>query len=193
MKSRVNHSRNKKGGGRKTKDSEDDLREYRPLARANMDIIQWQNPRVRDPLPQRFRTVFTFAFEGHIAPGTGAQRYYIRGNGMTTPANGGGWTNASPNITTTNPTGLTRLFNFESYQLYKVYGSRINVQFSPQAQVDSVNLAVTPSFANTQPASYQQAMGQQFTRDKLITEGTPISSQRVVNKVTTHRLYGVRR
>jgi hypothetical protein len=179
----------KKKNGR---DAEDDTRQYPPVAKASMDIIVWQNPRVRDPLPQRFRTVFTMAFEGVTAAGTGPSRYFVYGNSVITPASGGGWTNSNPAIASLQPTGLTRLLNSTSYQVFKVHGSRISVEMAPQAQVDTVVLAVTPSFLSTQPANYGAAIGQQFTRDKMLVEGTPRSSRTVINKMATHRLYGVR-
>lgn len=129
--------------------------------------------------------------EGYVAPGTGDQRYFCVMNTGITPFNGGGWTNSTPAIATVKPTGWSNICNVQMYETFRITASRISVTFAPEAQVDSVNVTVTPSFLNSQPASTALAIGQAFTRNALIVEGQPRSSNTVVNKVSLSMLLGV--
>lgn len=92
----------------------------------------------------------------------------------------------------TGPNGYSSLANQELYQKYRVLSSRIKVVFSPQAQVDSMVVCVTPSFSPSTPANVATAQDVQFTMTKSVQEGTPIGSQMVVNRIATHQLLGVR-
>jgi hypothetical protein len=146
-----------------------------------------------DPYPQRYRTVFSTTFSGFVAAGTGAVRYYIRGNSLYLPASGGGWpTNILPAIATTNMTGYSNLVNGTFYQAWRVLSSRITVQISPEAAVDTCGISVTPSFLATTPATFDDADSQQFTKVKNIAESQPIKDQTVTNAIRTSQFLGVR-
>jgi len=183
----------RKKAGVNKKDAETGVGDYPTEFSSSGNLVVWKNPRVRDFFPQRFRTIMQMTFDGYIPVGSGGTTYYIRGNSLYLPAFGGGFPNALPAIATLSPTGYGNLVNATFFQHWRVMGSRITVQFLPEAAVDTTILTVTPSFLANQPASVALAMGQQFTRDREIAESQPMGSQIVVNKMTTHRLLGVRK
>lgn len=184
---------NRKTGHRSSKDAENGVGEYPTEFSATGDLVIWKNPKVRDFFPQRFRTIMQCAFDGYIPVGSGGTTYYIRGNSLYLPAFGGSWPNALPAVATINPTGYGNLVNATFFQQWRVLGSRISVQLMPEAAVDTTIITVTPSFLANQPSSPELAMAQQFTKDREVSESQPLSSQTVVNKMTTHRLLGVRK
>lgn len=130
---------------------------------------------------------------GWIPAGTGTNQYFVRGNSVYLPWIGGNWANALPAIATTNPQGYASLVNADIYQKWRVISSRIKIQLQPEAAVDNVICSVTPTFLAAQPATVEKALAHEFSRSANISMSQPTGSQTIVNKITTHRLLGVRK
>jgi len=113
-------------------------------------------------------------------------------NSLNTPWAGGGWVGALPAIATLNPISFTALCNQFLYQNYRVLGSRISFQMAPETALDVMFVTITPSDVASLPASTQTAIGQPYTRSKMISATAPVSSQTVVNKMSVSTLNGIR-
>jgi len=62
---------------------------------------------------------------------------------------------------------------------------------SVAASTDTMVVCITPSLGGTTPTSTAVAMGQQFTKTKLIQMGQPASSCTIINKISEATLAGV--
>jgi len=69
--------------------------------------------------------------------------------------------------------------------------SRITFEMACSYAGDIMVVCVTPSLGGTTPTSTAVAMGQQFTKTKLIQMGQPASSCRIINKMSEAVITGV--
>ncbi len=155
-------------------------------------MVHYANPRRIDPFPQRYRTVLTTAFRGEFGTGAAAFHQMCRLNSPFQPFDGLDWPGANPATSGLNATGFTRLCNVYAYRLFRVLSSRIVVEISTVADVDTVLVTITPTSSSSNPPTAQAALSQEFTTYKQITRGQPQSSCRVVNKMSQNLLLGVR-
>ncbi len=169
-----------------------DTREYPAVAVATMAMVHYANPRRIDPFPQRYRTVLTTAFRGELGTGDSAFHLITRLNSPYLPFDTFSWPGANPGTTGLNATGFQRLCNVYAYRLFRVLSSRIVIEISTVADVDTLLVTVTPTSSGSNPPTAQAALSQEFTTYKQITRGQPMSSCRVVNKMSQNLLLGVR-
>lgn len=144
-----------------------------------------------DPFPPRFRTTLTCAIRGAIPAGTGPLTYFARMNSPYLPFASGTWVNATPAIATLNSTGFSSICNLNLYQNYRCFASRIMVEFAPVADIDIMNVSVTPSAVPTTPSSFPVAIGQPYTKSKTIQRGQPARDCTIINKISQSTLFGV--
>jgi len=81
------------------------------------------------------------------------------------------------------------------YSSFRVYGSKIQVEFSPQTPIDTIECTITPSESVGSPANVSVAMAQPLTKSAFFNvyrdEGTGRSKNVLTNSCTQHKLLGV--
>lgn len=155
-------------------------------------MVHFSIPKRIDPFPQRYRTVLTTAFSGAVPTSVSSLQAIARLNSIYLPVTGGNWPGSVPAISTLKPTGFDRLMSIYAYRLFRVVASRIVVEVTPIADVDTVLVTITPSTSSSNPPGASEAMSTELTRFKQISRGQPASSNRVTNKISVSTLMGVR-
>lgn len=162
--------------------------------RKTSDLVIYKSVK-QNPVPPRLRTQLALDFYGAAASGAASGHYFCGMNFMYQSLASGGWPGASLTIATANPFGFTALCNTNLYRRYRVYGSRIEVEFLPQALTDTVEVTVTPSQLSTSPASVALGMSQRQTVSGFNSSNkNNMNSKKgsaLVNYITQHKLLGV--
>lgn len=136
-------------------------------------------------------------FTGSVASGGDTNGSYAAWmNQIETPFNttGAGYT-AFPNplgltLATANPIGWSQLIAI--YGNYRVYGSKIAITFTPNAQADTIQVTLIPSYSNISSVSQAELMQQPFAKNAMISSSRG-SGRPLTNFITQHKLAGVRR
>lgn len=159
---------------------------------ATTEVVTYQMPR-QMPFPPRYRTKFTSGFFGNVAAGTISGLYFAYLNSAYLPFTGGGWPNPSQALTTIVPAGYTALVNANLYRSVRVHGSRIEVEFLPQALTDTVISVVTPSSINTGPASVNAAIDQPYSKQLFMSSSkmNGPSGSKISNYISVPKFLGV--
>lgn len=161
--------------------------------RFNKELITYLAPS-QMPFPPRYRTKFVTEFMGSNAAGNYAAnaRYFISLNSCYLPMNSGGWPNTLPAIATLAPTGYSSILNANLYQSARVYGSKVEIEFLPQALTDTLLVTLTPSQTSSNPASAAVAQQQPYTKKMFFSSSkTNGKNNKLVNYITQHKFLGV--
>ena len=155
------------------------------------DMVIYMSPK-GTPIPSRFRTKLTAAIYGYEAAGITNSQYAVNLNSIYQPFNGGTWTNALPAIATLQPTGFASFLNVNFYRKFRVYGSKIEIEFLPQALTDTVECVITPAISGVAPVNTANAMAQPFSKSSLFSSSKQnIFNGKLKNYMTVHQLLGV--
>lgn len=167
----------------------------RPRRGGNLVVF---NPRGHPqlPMPPRYRCKFTIANVGYFASGVAAGRMCIKLNSSYLPFNTSA--DAIPNplgglVSGTYCVGYRSIVNANLYDLIRVLGCKIQVEFLPQALTDTVECTVTPGVNNISvPATTFTAMAQPYTKQHFFSSSKQNAR---VNSITSYakvsRLLGV--
>lgn len=153
--------------------------------------VWYANPRRIDPFPPRYRTTLTAVMRGAIATGTGPVDYIAYMNSPLLPFAPFSWNSTAPSKASLNATGFSALCNANLYQNFRVLGSRIKVEVAPVADVDVMIVTLTPSAVISSPVTTAAALGQPYTRTKMIQRGQPARDSTLVNKMSVATILGV--
>jgi len=162
---------------------------------ASTNVVQYKAPRSM-PFAPRYRTKMHCDIYGSLAAATAASgHYYVKLNNALLPYTGGGWPSAVPAIATLNPTGYSSIVNINLYSQYRVIASSITIEFLPSALADTIEVTVTPSAANTIPATTAVAMQQPYTKSMFMSSSKQNSrnGSSITNYIDVARFLGVRK
>lgn len=146
-----------------------------------------------NPFPRRYRCKMVSSLYGFIATGVADGSYYVQLNSTYLPWALGGWPNSSSSLSSATPVGYDSLINSYLYNSVRVYGSRINVEFLPQALTDTVICTVTPSNSTAVPANVDEAMGQPYNKQLMMSSSkmnSPKGSS-ISNYISQSKFLGV--
>jgi len=108
------------------------------------------------------------------------------------PFGGGTWSNALPSIATLQPAGFASFMNVNFYRRFRVYGSKITIEFLPQALTDTVQVVITPAISGVAPVNTANAMSQPFSKSSMFSSSKQnIKNGNLSNYMTIHKLLGV--
>jgi hypothetical protein len=128
---------------------------------------------------------------GAIATGTGPVDYIAYMNSPLLPFAPFSWNATAPSKASLNATGFAALCNANLYQNFRVLGSRIKVEVAPVADIDILVVTVTPSAVSSSPTSVTTALGQPYTKTKMIMRGQPARDCTIINKMSVATILGV--
>lgn len=122
------------------------------------------------PFAPRYRCKMTTSIFGNVVAGSAAGLYYCNLNSPYLPFSGGGWPAASSTITTLQPAGFSSICNANLYREFRCLGSKITVEFLPQALTDTIEVALTPvNSVAVAPATTAIAMQQPYTKSGFMS------------------------
>lgn len=155
------------------------------------DMVIYMTPK-GNPIPSRYRCKLKSALYGYLPAGATSSQYAVNLNSIYLPFQAGSWANASPTIATLQPTGFASFMNVNFYRKFRVYGSKITVEFLPQALTDTVQVVVTPAINGIAPANTANAMSQPFSKGSMFSSSKQnIKNGNLSNYITIHKLLGV--
>lgn len=149
----------------------------------------------QQPFPSRYKTKVHCSCYGSIASGAGSgdAHFAFPLNSPLFPFNDSAavtWNNITP--ATYNPTGFSALCNTNLYKAYRVYGSSITINCTPQSVTDSVLCSLTPSSSQTNPTNVTISLDQPHSRNALFSSGRSIGKRNdLTNYIPVHKFYGV--
>lgn len=147
----------------------------------------------QSPFPRRYRTIFHSSIYGFVAAGSTSGHFTVNMNSAYLPWAGGAWPNALPAIATLQPAGYSSVVNGTLYQNVRVYGSKLSVEFLPQALTDTVQVTLTPAVSAAVPTSVATAMAQPYTK-QLLMSSSKMNSRNgsfISNYMSQSKLLGV--
>jgi len=158
--------------------------------RATSELVTYMAPR-QMPFPPRYRTKFNIDIYGSIAAGSATGQYFASLNSCLTPLAGGAWPGPSLAIAGAECTGLTQLLNANFYKKFRVYGSKISIEFLPQALADTVEVIVLPS--DTSSLTVAPLLGQPYAKNMMMSSSkmNSKSGSFISNYMTVHKFLGV--
>jgi len=145
------------------------------------------------PVPQRYRCKLHTILYGSVDAGSASGRYFCKLNSAYIPFTGGGWPNPSQTLTTHQPAGYSQLCTTNFYRNCRVFGSKILVEFLPQALTDTVQVTVSPSDTSSTPATAANALAVPYTKSLLMSANKMNSAKgsAIVNYCSQSKLFGV--
>lgn len=147
----------------------------------------------QSPFPRRYRTKFNASIYGYVAAGSTSGHFSVNLNSAYLPFAAGSWPNALPAIATLQPAGYSSVVNQTLYQNVRVYGSKLLVEFLPQALTDTVQVTLTPSVSAATPTSVANAMAQPYNK-QLLMSSSKMNSRTgsfISNYMSQSKLLGV--
>lgn len=147
----------------------------------------------QSPFPRRYRTIFHSSIYGFVAAGATSGHFTVNMNSAYLPWAGGTWPNALPAIATLQPAGYSSIVNGTLYQNVRVYGSKLLIEFLPQALTDTVQVTLTPAVSPAVPTSVATAMAQPYTKQLLMSSSKMNSKNGsfISNYMSQSKLLGV--
>lgn len=159
---------------------------------ANSNMVVYMAPR-QLPFAPRYRCKMTACIYGSQPAGVSSGHYYAKLNGAHLPLNGTWPTATVPPVASLNPTGYSAIINSTLYQNVRVYASKFEIEFLPQALTDTVEVTVTPSQTSANPATTQVAMAQENTKSMFMSSSktNSKSGSAITNAIAVHKFIGV--
>lgn len=157
----------------------------------NKELVTYMVPH-QMPFPPRFRTKMTCAIYGSIAAGVNTATFTSKLNSCLLPFAGGTWTGASPAIATLNPAGFSAICNQNYYTSFRVYSSKILVEFLPQALADTIQIVIVPSIS-TGGSVFAVSLEQPYAKSMFMSSSKQNSARgsALTNYITVHKFMGV--
>jgi len=129
--------------------------------------------------PDSVRVVLKYSELLQRAPGTTFDEYIFAGNSCY-----------DPNVTGTGsqPVGFDQWSAL--YGKYRVVGSKIKASFINNVSSNNIYFSVIPVTASSGVTGFNDAVGQPYSRWCACTPPTGMSRARIVNRMTTSKIYG---
>lgn len=151
------------------------------------------------PFPSRYKCRFETNVYGYLSSGTNSGYYAAKLNSITFPLNQAPiLPNSTPPVTVQQPTGYSSLVNTFLYTKWRVYNSRITVEFLPESLTDTIQAVVVPvSNTGVMTPTTAFAMNQPFAKSGLMSASKDDHNARgggseIISSMTQHKLLGVR-
>lgn len=162
----------------------------------NSEIVKYRpNSFIHMPLPPRFRTKVIASGFFYTSSGGGSGDYNLTFD-LNTCNSCFNFTNTGitwNTITVANyePAGFSQLCNSTLYRQYRVLGSSITCDITPQSVVDTVSCSLLPSSDLNVPANLAVALAQPYSKSHNMAANRAPATLR--NYITQHKFLGVSR
>ncbi|UOF82065.1 capsid protein [Circoviridae sp.] len=113
------------------------------------------------PLPPKYRTKVNMDVYGYFPSGNSYHNTVqlpIKINSLLNPVS----LNWPGQFGQSAPVGFTTLCNVNTYQYYRVYACKMQLEFIPQALTDNIVAAICPATINTAPTTVEATMAQPY-------------------------------